>query len=693
MLVTSLVVMDEWHAGSAAVLRSLELTQGALSAEGVEARTVLILGTELGSANAELGAWLARQSDRLRICSAGDDLAGALEREIAADASAVVSISDGRHIIDSEFLAAAELLADDADARVLHPEWIAEAGPRPSLWRSHSPGESLSVTRVIAQEVWAPVLMTRRTALKGLTIPRAASGRDLVRSLNAALATQALIHSNVLESVAVRLGAHAHPLGPLSSDVDVRALIALHPPGDTAPPPTGAVRIVRGAVRRARAASRRLPAPIRAAAGAVSHRAGLTRPRRLRPRPSARLAAALDAATALDSSAAAVARRWRGLPERPASGSAFGSLVLDTLEALRAEGCSPEVLVVTTSIGSSRVGAASRQYLRALTADARAEGAVSGLLFPPDDAAYGETPRRTRLVAAHWSWAQLSPARRQRAIEQVVAWSGARIVVGFGGAIDALGRAVASDRRMSALAITTEGETAPRPGVHVVAAEREPLLERCIELVDRDGVVIRVPSIEEPLTSPSRRDYSYAHDDAVFSDANPFRLLWPRTPQASELSFLGALVDAARARGVALVVDVFAEKAPSSAGGYGDSALRHRGERRGALDTLPTIECHALLSAEPDDALQAMLLSLPVISLRPAGDEGLLEDGVTALEVDGLDVEATLAAVERLAADRSLRRRLIVNAYGRAVESWSWERFRRDLAEQIDELMARALSS
>jgi phosphatidylinositol alpha-1,6-mannosyltransferase len=70
--------------------------------------------------------------------------------------------------------------------------------------------------------------------------------------------------------------------------------------------------------------------------------------------------------------------------------------------------------------------------------------------------------------------------------------------------------------------------------------------------------------------------------------------------------------------------------------------------------------------------LEAALAGLPAIGGRSSGAEDAIEDGVTGMLVDGNDVWAIAAALERLLGDRAASFAMGTAARARAIEHFSW---------------------
>jgi len=85
---------------------------------------------------------------------------------------------------------------------------------------------------------------------------------------------------------------------------------------------------------------------------------------------------------------------------------------------------------------------------------------------------------------------------------------------------------------------------------------------------------------------------------------------------------------------------------------------------------------------------EAMFASLPVVTTAIGGPRDIVVDGETGLHVDVGDVDAFVAAIERLAGDPALRRRFGEAGLERARACYSSDRYVRDVAQLYDELLS-----
>jgi glycosyltransferase involved in cell wall biosynthesis len=113
--------------------------------------------------------------------------------------------------------------------------------------------------------------------------------------------------------------------------------------------------------------------------------------------------------------------------------------------------------------------------------------------------------------------------------------------------------------------------------------------------------------------------------------------------------------------------------------------LTGRLDRDGVRGVLASSHVSTLVSMPseglPGSVLEAMAAGLPVIGSDIPGTRELIDDGVTGLLVPVNDVEATAAAISRLASDPLLRRQMGAEGRRRALEGHSWERLVREKEE------------
>lgn len=130
--------------------------------------------------------------------------------------------------------------------------------------------------------------------------------------------------------------------------------------------------------------------------------------------------------------------------------------------------------------------------------------------------------------------------------------------------------------------------------------------------------------------------------------------------------------------------DLLAARAPVRLLFVGDGPMRRRLEGRGAILAGWRRDIPAVLAASdvvalpsrfgegcPNALLEAMAAGKPVVAARSGGTPELVADGETGVLVPPADPEALRAALERLAADPALRRRLGETGRARVLERHS----------------------
>jgi glycosyltransferase involved in cell wall biosynthesis len=120
--------------------------------------------------------------------------------------------------------------------------------------------------------------------------------------------------------------------------------------------------------------------------------------------------------------------------------------------------------------------------------------------------------------------------------------------------------------------------------------------------------------------------------------------------------------------------------------------VRLAGERRDVPELLAAADVFVLPSASeglPVSVLEAMAAGLPVIASRVGGVPEQVSDGETGLLVEPGDPNELTAALDRLIADPSLRRRLGAAGRARAEQAFDLDPFRRAHVELYSRELAR----
>jgi glycosyltransferase involved in cell wall biosynthesis len=120
--------------------------------------------------------------------------------------------------------------------------------------------------------------------------------------------------------------------------------------------------------------------------------------------------------------------------------------------------------------------------------------------------------------------------------------------------------------------------------------------------------------------------------------------------------------------------------------------VRLAGERRDVPQLLAAADVFVLSSASeglPVSVLEAMAAGLPVVASRVGGVPEQVSDGETGLLVEPGDPNELAAALHRLTADPSLRRRLGAAGHARAEQAFDLDPFRRAHVELYSRELAR----
>jgi glycosyltransferase involved in cell wall biosynthesis len=120
--------------------------------------------------------------------------------------------------------------------------------------------------------------------------------------------------------------------------------------------------------------------------------------------------------------------------------------------------------------------------------------------------------------------------------------------------------------------------------------------------------------------------------------------------------------------------------------------VRLAGERRDVPELLASADVFVLASASeglPVSVLEAMAAGLPVVASRVGGVPEEVEDGETGVLVEPGDPDALTAALTRLIADSTLRRRLGAAGRARAEQAFDLDPFRRAHLELYSRELAR----
>jgi glycosyltransferase involved in cell wall biosynthesis len=90
----------------------------------------------------------------------------------------------------------------------------------------------------------------------------------------------------------------------------------------------------------------------------------------------------------------------------------------------------------------------------------------------------------------------------------------------------------------------------------------------------------------------------------------------------------------------------------------------------------------------PNVLIEAMACGVPIVTTAVSGIPEIVDDGVTGLIVPVNDPASTADAIERLARDPALARRISANAAAQVRERFDGDRLAADLARLFTEAVA-----
>jgi glycosyltransferase involved in cell wall biosynthesis len=243
--------------------------------------------------------------------------------------------------------------------------------------------------------------------------------------------------------------------------------------------------------------------------------------------------------------------------------------------------------------------------------------------------------------------------------------------------------------------ITDDGQREYLDDIVQVITDNNVTAEHVKEMLGLDAAKVGVHHQPAMALAPPLRTGTRAYNNRYFSEANPFKLLWPhRLDKEKRPDTLVAIASRLRADGIPAEIHVYGQQVLSSDGeslmkALSAAGIKYHGPYGGGLSSLPTHEYHAILLTSESEGLplvlvQSMLLGLPVIAAAVGGVPDLVRDGETGLLVSGPDdVEGFVLAIRALLESLDARRRLIHAAYDFSAAQHGWPKFTSLVAETI----------
>lgn len=209
------------------------------------------------------------------------------------------------------------------------------------------------------------------------------------------------------------------------------------------------------------------------------------------------------------------------------------------------------------------------------------------------------------------------------------------------------------------------------------------------------GEKVRVHRQPAQRTLPDLSRTNRAYTDEVFSEAQPFRIVWPhRLDKEKRPDTLPSLMRELRSRGLHVALDIWGQRVLNNSDdtlmeSLEAEGIEYRGPYQGGLPGLDTHDYHSLLLTSESEGLplvlvQALLAGLPVVASAVGGVPNVIIENETGLTSAGPDDTKGFAdAIEQLYRSITLRQHLIETGHLFAVKHHSWESFAQQVRDDI----------
>lgn len=723
-------------------LRSVENALRAVIEAGDAAELLILCDNPDAATLAEAGRWRDRTdlpfTVRVETVDVGES--GAARNAGSALAGGeYIAFIDGDDLISEEYLASAiRILRETSEPTVLHPEYVISFGARSLAWKVDSASSpEVTYRNLVRHNLWpassvAHASTYRTVQYRSLAAATGYGPEDWTWNIDTVIA--GFRHDIVPDSVFFyrareRGGVNNRHSGSILPPFDLAALrqaLPLHESG-----PAIDTEDHRGWRDRARAFPRRLysialPAVrigtiwmsfevkhliYRSVRWPYRVLTGWRQPVEPEPEPtSPAIQTALLAACELEPAISWTAFSFRTIPRWHARDDGYSEALENALDRIGDRG---GAIVAVPWVGVGGADIVSLNYAKALEATERFRGRTSFLgTFDFARTRHELIPGSLNYVHLVPEWMRLSPTLRRRLIAQLVVMIRPELIVSvncFHMTEALLDHAAPMTDGTSIYAtlfafdriaegypvnpITDDGQRAYLDDIDGLLTDNtttRALIEDILALPPGKAIVQRQPAMDH---TPELPRATRAYNNEYFSPRNPFRLLWPhRLDEEKRPDTLAALSTELRERGVPAVIEVWGSRVLTE---DGDSLMAdleaagvvYRGPYTGGLMSLDTYDYHALLLTSKSEGLplvlvQSLLRGLPVIASNVGGVPDIIVDDVTGIMTEGPDdISGFADAVERLAGDLELRRRIIENGYAFAVANHSWKTFATTVRE------------
>jgi glycosyltransferase involved in cell wall biosynthesis len=367
----------------------------------------------------------------------------------------------------------------------------------------------------------------------------------------------------------------------------------------------------------------------------------------------------------------------------------------------------PRAIVAVPWVGIGGADLVSLNYARALAASPRFKGDVTMLAtYTPSNTLQHLVPEGVRFVQVSQEIRSLTPNQQRRIIAQALLMVAPELVVSVNcfdvtNSLHLYGHQLADTMRIHLTLfafdrigagypvnpITDDGQREYLDEIEGIITDNTVTAAIVSEMLALGPAKVRVhhqPALE---TLPPLNTTTRAHDDRVFTQQDPFRLVWPhRLDKEKRPDSLIRIAELLRKQDLPVSISVHGQQVLSSDGAalmksLAAAGVIYRGPYSGGLEALPTHEYHALLLTSESEGLplvlvQSMLLGLPVIATAVGGVTDIVRDNVTGLLVSSPDdAEGFVRAITQLMGSVEERQKIIRTAYDFAAAQHGWEHF------------------
>lgn len=708
-------------------LRSIAAAMAVLVECSVRSELLIMLDNATDETLREAEHWLEPSliAAPVRIVQVALGDSGASRNAAAQNARGLyLALCDGDDLVSKNyFVNALEMLSNSTESLVIHPASVISFGARSLVWKIPA-SESVDHLDLIRHNLWPSSSVSLRETYLDFPYPSATpeggfGPEDWLWNIETSIAgvshrpaPDTMFFYRVRRSGGVN-NRHLHSiLPPFDLEGLITALPLITQPVPESPSrPSSRDRVrtlAKLVYRLVRPAVRLVTAPLgqRTKEKLYAWAVRIYRPAKLLPPVPPTVVAALRDVSELEPAVSWTANGFAGLPVWAPRNDGYSSLLVSLVDQLRGRA---DAIVAVPWVGIGGADLVSLNYAKALAESATYRGKVSMLAtYTPSNTHRHLIPENVNFVQIPEAFRTLSPNLQRKLLAQVFILLQPRLVLSvncfdvtnslqlYGNQLGSLSRVYltlfAFDRIGAGYPTNPITDDSQRQYLDNIAgiltdnSVTASLLKEMLALGEQDVRVHHQPALT-PL--PPLRTGTRAYNNSFFSEANPFKLLWPhRIDKEKRPDALIEIAQRLRSEGLPVEIHIHGQQVLSSGGNALMKSLlaagvTYNGPYQGGLMALPTHDYHALLLTSESEGLplvlvQSMLLGLPVIATAVGGVTDIVRDKETGLLArDPDDVDGFVAAIRYLMESLEGRRRLIHSAYDFAASQHGWPTFTR----------------